>query len=212
MLRKSEGPVRVMGFARYQKRADVETARLIDAALAWQETFLRPMDGILFHAFLGNLNGGFADIILARDDQSFEGMLKAYDDAESAKTFMALLEPGTVQLSHNQILKQIVSPPDTFSCVEFGTFKIADGSNASEQDVLAISERIESEYLDQSDNTRLHYIGRDAENRFCEVTFGRSLGETKRMCEGYVGHPVCQPLLDLCDPASLDLDFWYLLA
>ncbi|MGI3128476.1 hypothetical protein [Nitratireductor sp. PBL-C9] len=41
---------------------------------------------------------------------------------------------------------------------------------------------------------------------------GRSLGKTKRLCDGYVGHPVCQPLLDLCDPASLDLDFWYVLA
>lgn len=202
----------VAGFARYEKRAEAETGRLIDAALTWQEEFLHPMDGILFHAFLGNLRGGFADVILARDDARFDAMLSAHMEAPSARAFMALLDTDSIRLSRNRILKPVASPPSDFSCVEFGTFAIADGAKADEPDVLAISDRIEAEYLDRHDNTRLHFIGRGGEGRFCEVTFGRSLGETKRLCEGYVGHPVCQPLLDLCDPASVDLDFWFVLA
>ncbi len=212
MLRKPDGPLSVMGFARYEKREDVETERLIDRALTWQETFLRPMEGILFHTFLGNLIGGFADIIFARDAESFDAMGAAYADAPSSSALMELLSPGTIRLSRNRVLKPVTAPPSDFSCVEFGTFEIAQGTDAGERDLLAISERIETEYLDRSDNTRLHFIGHGGENRFCEVTFGRSFGETKRMCDGYVGHPVCQPLLDLCDPASLDLDFWYVLA
>ncbi|WP_295814233.1 hypothetical protein [uncultured Nitratireductor sp.] len=212
MLRKTGGPLSVMGFARYEKRAGVETARLIDAALTWQETFLRPREGILFHAFLGNLNGGFADIIFARDDKSFDAMLNAHMEAPSSEAFMALLSPDSIRLSRHRVLKPVAAPPSDFSCVEFGTFEIAENMEAGERDVLAISERIETDYLSRSDNTRLHFIGMGAQNRFCEVTFGRSLGETKRLCEGYVGHPTCQPLLDVCDPASLDLDFWFVLA
>jgi hypothetical protein len=212
MLKRNLGPVGVMGFARYKKRHDASADDLIDAARRWQHEFLATQAGIAFHAFLGNTRGEFADAILAVDLKSFEDMTRRHSEAESSDVFMAMLDAQSVRLCRSAILKEDVLPPEDFSCVEFGTFRIKPEAMATEEAVRRASDHIDRTYLSGSDNTRCHFIGRIDDVTYCEVAFGRTLAETKRICRGYVGDPDCQPLLELFDPESVDLDFWYVLA
>ena len=204
--------VSVMGFARYQKRQGVSADELIDAALTWQTEFLANQAGIAFHAFLGNTRGGFADAILAVDGKAFEEMSLRHSETESSKALMNLLDLPSVRLCRSLILKDSVFPPEDFSCIEFGTFRMKPGTMATEDTVRRASNHIEQTYLTGSASTRLRFVGKIDEKTYCEVAFGNTLAETRRVCRGYVGHPDCQPLLELFDPESVDLDFWYVLA
>ncbi|QPC88562.1 hypothetical protein GA830_06090 [Mesorhizobium sp. NBSH29] len=204
--------MRVLGFARYEKRHDAAPVDVVAAALRWQEEFLAQQDGIAFHAFFGNLRGGFADLILARDDAAFAEMTSRYAEAESARKFVDLLDRESIRLCKSTILKDPLSLPDGFSCVEFGTFRIPAGRATTAQTVKDASDHIEATYLRGSDNTREHFVGLINDETYCEVVFGRSLAETRRTCLGYLDNPDCQKLLTLFDPESVDLDFWYLLA
>ncbi len=201
-----------MGFARYERASDGTPEAVVAAALRWQEEFLSRQDGILFHAFLGNLRGGFADVILATDEAAFDQMSRRHPEAESSHGLMQMLNRESIRLSKSLILKERVRLPTDFSCVEFGTFRVADPTKTTAAAVRAASDHIEATYLRGSTNTCEHFVGQIDHETYCEVAFGRTLADTRRTCAGYVGHVDCQPLLDLFPADGVDLDFWYLLA
>ena len=212
MLIKPTGPARMMGFARYERRDGAAPEDVLAAALRWQEDFLSTQNGILFHAFLGNLSGQFADIILARDEASFDAMSQNNPTAKSSQDFMALLDPASIRLCKNFNLNNGIMPPTDFACVEFGTFKLSEGVDATARDVQKASDQIDATYLKDSANTRAHYVSQIDDHTFSETVFGRTMAATRRICAGYVGDPDCEQLLKLFDPESVDLDFWFLLA
>jgi hypothetical protein len=96
--------------------------------------------------------------------------------------------------------------------MEFGSFKPKDKASFSEERMMAASSRIEQNYLSRFDASRAHFMGKTGEHSFSEITFVKTLGEAQEICHGYVNDADCQPLLNMMDPASVDLDFWYLLA
>lgn len=212
MIVKDTHPATVMGFARYERSAEGAAEELIDAVIDWQEQFLAHQEGILLHAFLGNLKGQYADVILAADETSFQQMAQNMATAETAQAMLKLLDRDSIRLCQSRILKVGVAVPTQFSCVEFGAFDLAAPIEAGAEQVKAASDHIETSYLNAFANTKAHFVGQIDDRRFCEVVFGRTLGATRRNCLGYVGNPDCQPLLDLADPESMDLDFWFVLA
>ena len=211
MLIKQMAAAQVMGFARYERQEGVAPEDILAAALRWQEDFLAAQDGILFHAFLGNLRGQFADLILARDEIAFDNMSKNHPTAKASEDFMALLDPASIRLSRNIILKDGITPTTDFSCVEFGTFQLSDSLSTTAADVQNASDHIEATYLKNSMNTRAHFVSQIDDRTFSETVFGRTMAATRRVCAGYVGDPDCEALLKLFDPESVELDFWFLL-
>jgi len=212
MMRKNHGPVTMMGFARYEKRDDVETEELIEACLNWRRMFLDRQDGIVFHCFLGNLKGQFADAIMAVDQAAFEEMSKRHPEDKSSQTFMSLLKPDTIRLTPNAILKQGVEVPSDFSCIEFGTFRMTEASGFSQSMMLEISRKIEVEYLSKFSASRAHFMGKVDDETYSEITFVHTLGAAREICNGYLTNDVCGELLAMFDPKSADLDFWHVLA
>ena len=77
---------------------------------------------------------------------------------------------------------------------------------------MTVSENIEKEYLNAFENTKAHFIGSVQENRVSEITLGETLGKTKEICFGYFNNQICKPLLDISDEATIEIDFWYLIA
>ena len=212
MLIRDKETVTVLGFARYETRDGVATEEVIAAALRWQEEFLAAQPGIAFHAFMGNGEGRYADAILARDEAAFAEMARRHPETESGLAFMGLLKPETISLCQSVILKDGVAPPETCGAIEFGTFALASGSDATLETVRRRSTQIDDAYLSGERAVAAHFVTRIDDTRFCEVSFGRSVGELRRLCNGYVGHPDCQPFLDLMAAESVDLDFWHVLA
>jgi len=50
------------------------------------------------------------------------------------------------------------------------------------------------------------------ENKFSEITCGKTLAKTKQICFGYFDNPYGLELLSLADKDSMELDFWFLIA
>ena len=212
MLRKDLGPMKVMGFARYEAKPGVGAPELIAAARRWQKEFLNDQPGIAFHCFLGNAAGGYADAILARDEASFAAMSEAHLQAPSSRAFMELLDTGSIRLCLNRLMIDLEVVPDGFSAIEFGTFRPKEVGGFSEEVLTAASRRIEQEYLAAFPETRAHLMARAGENTYSEICFVETEGAAREICAGYVSHAACAPLLNLFDPASVDLDFWHVLA
>ncbi|WP_421781951.1 hypothetical protein [Kiloniella litopenaei] len=211
MFKKDLGSLKTMGFARYEKRDGVETAEIIEAALNWRHDFLSTQEGIAMHCFLGNDKGHFADAIMARDHQSFMAMCEAHPQAKSSQEFMALLKPDSIRLTANTILKENVTVPTNFSSIEFGTFS-PKPEVFDEGKMLEISNRIEENYLNQFTEARAHFMGKIDDTTYSEIAFVENLGMARRICNGYVQDDTCLELLDIFDPESVDLDFWFKLA
>lgn len=212
MLELNPGPVSVMGFARYHLMEGVASADLVAAARDWQRSFLAKQPGIVMHRFLGNLKGDFADAILATDAASFGEMAKRHPDAPSSIPLMEMLDKDSIRLTLNTLMGGPKPVPEHFSCVEFGTFKPKARTTFSEAKMMAASERIEQGYLSRFSETRAHFMGRIDDSTYSEIAFVETSGAARAICNGYVADPDCAPLLEQFDPASVDLDFWHVLA
>lgn len=201
-----------MGFATFDKKAGVDTMDVIAASLRWQREFLQNLDGIGFHCLLGNMKGGFADILFAGDQSSFERMGEAYAFAPSSVALMALLDTESIQLRSAQILKENFTVPLGFSCIEAGFMNLIPGRSTLDVDVVKGSNVIENEYLEGDANTMGHLLGKTADGSYCEITFGQTLGQTREICLGYETSDVCMNFLRLFEEKSSEFDFWVPLA
>lgn len=212
MLIRDLGPVSIMGFARYRLNKDVDPRSFVSAARSWRTHFLAQQDGIAMHCLLGNLSGEFADVIFATDNAAFSAMSEAHMQHPSSTDLMAMLDKESIQLTRNELIGGPHSLPAGFSCMEFGSFKPKDTASFSEKTMVTASTRIERNYLSRFGASRAHFMGKTGEHSYSEITFVETLGEAQEICHGYVNDDDCQPLLNMMDPASVDLDFWYLLA
>ncbi len=212
MQENSTSSPTIMGFARYFKKEECHPELLIEACHNWKQGFLSNQQGIQKHYFFGNLAGEFADIIFAQDAKSFATMAENMQSDQSSMEFIELLQTETIKLTQNIILKSDLKIPEHFSCMEFGSFKLNKNKEVMEQDLLAASREIETDYLSQHQATVEHFIGKIETDTYSEITFYKTLAEARKICSGYIGNPSCEKLLNLIEPETTDLNFWFLLA
>ena len=209
MLNKKLDGYSVMGFATFNKLENVQTFDLIDASLNWSHQFLAPLEGIGFHCLLQNTEGGFADIILAKNFDALGQVNENFEKSETSKKMMDLLDPQSIQMTAMAITLPNFTPPSDFSCMEIGFMKT---QTASKTEILQQSKSLEDNYLHNFENTKGHFIGEIEAGCFADVTFGRTLGETRKICMGFETDKFASEFLSLFDPDSFKLDFWSLVA
>ena len=207
MINKKLENLKVMGFAKFKKKADVELHDVIASSIKWQEGFLAEIEGISFATMLMNTKGELADVIFAKDEEAFSSMLKTFSNNPLSKEFLELLDVSTTRHFKSTILKEGFSVPEDFGCLEFGTFKTNDNSTKTST-ISKIGEEIFSSYLSNHEANLGHFIGQISDDTYSEVAFGKTVGLTKRICDGYLGNEKCMELISLFDPESVDLDFW----
>ncbi|MEO0516257.1 MAG: hypothetical protein AAF171_03040 [Cyanobacteria bacterium P01_A01_bin.116] len=212
MLKEFVDTPTVMGFTRYERREDTKPEDFIQASREWQRNFLKKQSGIVMHRLLGNLRGQFADAIFAVDRASFSNMTEQYKENPSSKALMALIDPESIKPILNLILKEEVQVPANFSCIEFGTLQPRQDGDFSETAMLVASKRLEDEYISNHPQAISHFIGKIDENTYSEIAFAQTLGAASEICNGYLSNAVCGEFLEMFDPASFDLDFWFVLA
>ncbi|WP_420345693.1 hypothetical protein [Pelagibius sp.] len=212
MMNKTLGTLSVLGFARYKKREAVNASDLIEAVLDWRRGFLDHQAGIAAHCFLGNLQGHFADLILAVDQTSYDAMVQAHPQAAASQAMAALLKPESIRLTPSRILKDFPALPEDFACVEFGSFRPVAGEAFDEDRLLEVSAQIEADYLSRRPESRAHFLARIDPATYAEVAFVQNLGAAREICFGYQDNNTCRQLLEMFDPRSVDLDFWFVLA
>jgi len=209
MIRVSNNFAKAMEFTSFKKKETVTDDELINAVLKF-ETVLEKQTGVIFHCLVRNFKNEYANVLFVTEIDNLKNLEKKIMALSEAQDFFKLIDEPSIKMTFHAILKDDFKVPNDFSCVEYGTFSLKDKNENFT--LLKISEDIEKEYLTTFENTKAHFIGSIAENRFSEVTMGKTLGKTKEICFGYFTNPFCKPLLEMADETTMELDFWYLIA
>lgn len=210
MISKNNYSAKVMEFTMFKKKDHVTDDEILQAVLAFETKFLNNQEGIIFHCLVKNDKNEYANVLFADDMETIHKMMKNVHQSQEANTFFELIKEESVQMNFNHILKEDFIVPQHFSCVEYGRFELNSGEN--KMNLLKASQTIEDHYLNKNKNTQGHFIGCLSDEVYTEVTFGETLGKTKEVCLGYTENEYCKALLNMANPESMHLDFWYLIA
>lgn len=210
MIRVSSLSPKAIEFTSFRKKEGLTDDELINAVMELENHFLAKQEGIIFHCLVRNFANEYANVLFVREMESLEQLEKAVGDNPYAHAFFSLMETEGIKMNFHHIGKENFELPDHFSCVEWGTFRLKDGYNYN--DLRKAAENTEQHYLNSFSNTLAHFTGSGGDNIFSEVTLGQTLGQTKKICMGYLENPVCQTFLNMADEKTMDLDFWYVVA
>ena len=207
MIRVSNNFAKAMEFTSFKKKDSITDDELINAVLKF-ETVLSKQSGVIFHCLVRNFKNEYANVLFVTEIDDLKELEEKVMQLSEAQDFFKLIDEHSVKMAFHKILKDDFEVPNHFSCVECGTFSLKNENHK----LLTISESIEKEYLSTFENTMAHFIGSLKENRYSEITIGKTLGKTKEVCFGYMSNQFCKPLLEMADETTMELDFWYLIA
>ncbi|WP_100075580.1 hypothetical protein [Chryseobacterium camelliae] len=209
MIRISSKEAKAMEFTRFRKKESVTDDELLYAALKFEKA-IASKNGLIFHCLVRNYDNEYANVLFSETMLDLKELANHFGQHPDVQNFFELIEMPSVSIEYHTIQKEKFVIPSDFSCIEKGTFSLIDIND--EKKLLNISEDIEHNYLKQSDNTRAHFIGQVESNVFSEITFGRTLAQTKQICMGYFNNAFCMKLMNLAKKDTMNLDFWYIIA
>ncbi|TDQ27806.1 hypothetical protein [Tenacibaculum caenipelagi] len=210
MIRLNNSKAAMMEFTSFEVKEGTTPNQLIEAVLNFESNFLQQQSGIIFHCLVRNMEGKFANVLFAEDKESLKQLEKSAEGNQSVKLFFDMVEPSNVQVHYNTINKENFEVPESFSCVEYGVFKLKEKDSLDS--LLLVSQTIEKDYLHNFKNTKEHFIGTLPDKVYTEVVLGETLGQTKQICTGYLENQFCKTFLEMIDESTMQLDFWYLIA
>lgn len=209
MIRVSNAFAKAMEFTSFKKKETATDDELINAVLEF-ETAVAKQSGTIFHCLVRNFKDEYANVLFAEEMEHLHLLSKEVGSLPEAKGFFDLIEMNTVKMEFHEILKDDFKIPEGFSCIEHGTFTLKAESTIDS--LLKVSSDLEKNYLRTFDNSLEHFVGRVKDKKVSEVAIGKTYAKTKQICYGYYENKYGQSLLDLADLATVELDFWYLIA
>ncbi len=212
MIRLKANQPQVMEFTTFEKSVNITNEDFITLAMKFEKEYLSTKNGIAFHCLVRNLKGEYANLLFAESMEVLKEIEKGFTENEAAVNFLENINLQTVKIHHHKILKEKFQIPDNFACFEHGTFVPKAEVAFYKKELLSVSQQIENEYLNTFENSLGHFIGKVDDERFSEIVFGKTLGKTREICYGYLGIESGMKMLNMFDPKTVDLDFWYLIA
>ena len=212
MIRLQESQANVMEFTKFEKAENVTNEDFITSVMKFEKEYLSIKKGIVFHCLVRNLKGEYANILFADSMNTLKEIERGFMDNEASNNFMGNINPKTVKIYHHEILKENFQVPENFACFEHGTFAPKEEIDFIENDLIAVSDQIEKQYLNTFENSLGHFVGKINNERYSEIVFGKTLGKTREICYGYFGIEPGMKMLNMFNSKTMNLDFWYLLA
>jgi uncharacterized protein YifE (UPF0438 family) len=209
MIRVSNDFAKAMEFTSFKKKETVTDDELTNAVLKF-ETVVAKQSGVIFHCLVRNFKNEYANVLFVENIEQLHLLSKEVASFPEAKDFFDLIDMDTVKMELHEILKDDFKIPIGFSCIEHGTFALKEESTIDP--LLKVSSNLEKYYLSTFDNSLEHFVGRVKNQKLSEVALGKTYAKTKQICYGYYENKYGQSFLDLADLATVDLDFWYLIA
>jgi hypothetical protein len=209
MIRVNNNFAKAMEFTSFKKKEAVTDDELTNAVLKF-ESALANQSGVIFHCLVRNFKNEYANVLFAENIEHLHLLSKEVASFPEAKDYFSLIEMDTVKMEFHEILKDDFKLPVGFACIEHGTFTLKEESTF--ESLLKVSSDLEKNYLGTFDNSLEHFIGRVKDKKVSEVALGKTYAKTKQICYGYYENKYGQSLLDLAHLATVDLDFWYLIA
>jgi hypothetical protein len=209
MIRVNNNFAKAMEFTSFKKKETVSDDELINAVLKF-ESVVAKQTGIIFHCLVRNFNNEYANVLFVENMEHLHLLRQEVSLLPEAKDFFALIEMGEAKMNFHEILKDNFKIPESFSCIEHGTFALKEQSTIDS--LIKVSDNIEKHYLSSFENSLEHFVGRVKDKIVSEVAIGKTYAKTKQECYGYLENQYGQSLLDLADLPTMELDFWYLIA
>jgi len=186
---------------------DVTEDHLVATMLAFEERVLGPR-GFLFHALLRNGSGRFAHFVVAPSAGAFHELEHDAARVPEIAALFACFDLESARVFRHRILGDAPELPEVFGVLEHGTFKPRQGAAFSPASLEGVARRVREEYLAHEPGHLAQFVADVGEGRYAEVVFGASLAHARRTCARYPEVAACGPLLALCAPESVELDFW----
>jgi len=212
MIRFNNKVAKAMEFTKFAKAEGVREEDFLTALLKFEKNYFKDAKGLIFKCYLRNLKGEYADLLFAENMDVLKQFEEGYMENSHFQEFMKVIDPNSVKVHYHGVMKKGFQVPENFACVEHGTFSPKNDIEFSEKNMLSISDKIETEYLNSFENSLGHFMGKIDNETYSEIAFGKTLGKTREICYGYFGIDSGIELMNLYVPESVDLDFWYLIA
>ncbi|MCY9822616.1 hypothetical protein [Aeromonas media] len=90
--------------------------------------------------------------------------------------------------------------------VEFATFRLREG--VTEADLLALSRRVESEFLVQQSELIVHCLLRGADGLYADLVMAPNQSLVEAYCQQWLHNEVAGEYLTLLDRNSVNMSFW----
>lgn len=90
--------------------------------------------------------------------------------------------------------------------VEFATFRLKEG--VTEADLLALAQRVESEFLVQQSELIVHCLLRGADGLYADLVMAPSQSLVETYCQQWLHNAVAGEYLTLLDHDSVNMSFW----
>ena len=90
--------------------------------------------------------------------------------------------------------------------VEFATFRLREG--VTEADLLALSRRVESEFLVQQSELIVHCLLRGADGLYADLVMAPSQSLVEAYCQQWLHKEEAGEYLTLLDRNSVNMSFW----
>ncbi|MGE6184505.1 hypothetical protein ACLHZ2_17355 [Aeromonas media] len=90
--------------------------------------------------------------------------------------------------------------------VEFATFRLKEG--VTEASLLALSRRVESEFLVQQSELIVHCLLRGADGLYADLVMAPSQSLVEAYCQQWLHNEVAGEYLTLLDRNSVNMSFW----
>lgn len=90
--------------------------------------------------------------------------------------------------------------------VEFATFRLKEG--VTEASLLALSRRVESEFLVQQSGLIMHCLLRGADGLYADLVMASSQSLVEAYCQQWLHNEVAGEYLTLLDRNSVNMSFW----
>lgn len=209
MIRIGSQAAKAMEFTRFRKKESISDDEILLATLEFEKA-ISSQNGLIFHCLVRNFENEYANVLFSESIESLKNLGPNFGKHSAVKNFFQLIEISSVKVEYHEIKKENFLVPSDFSCIEKGTFSLNSTDDVGK--LQQISEDIETQYLNQFENTKAHFIGQIDSNLFSEITIGKTLAKTKHICFGYFDNPYCLELLNRANKQSMELDFWYLIA
>lgn len=207
MIRINNNSAKAMEFTRFKKKQYVQEEDLFKVVKDF-EMLLQEQEGINFHCLVRNDSDEYANVVFAKSMNHLLQLNSNLQQISESILFFGLIDMQSVKIEYHEIQKVDFKVPYNFLCIEKGIFSLEDVKDKNK--LVAISDAIESDYLNKFANTKGHFIGIMDNNKYSETTFGESVEETRDICMGYFENSSCQILLNAADEKTFELDFWSL--
>ncbi|SBT17927.1 hypothetical protein MGA5115_02044 [Marinomonas gallaica] len=94
----------------------------------------------------------------------------------------------------------------TMGGVEIAFFKLKEG--CLEQDLVALSKRVEAEFLSQQSELVAHFLLKRADGVYADVAMASTQEKVEEYCQQWLSNAVALEYLELIDSESVDMTFW----